>query len=67
MAIMGIRALGLFVDPGEFADLREGQRQLFHALDVLLTTGLIASGSDGFHQLTVFCRVLERTKENVAS
>lgn len=66
VAIMGVRALGLFVDPGEFADLREGQRYLFHALDMILTVGLIAGGSDGLHQLTsLFTTFLKRAKKNV--
>lgn len=68
VAVMGVRALGMFVDPGEFEDLREAQRRLFHALDVVLTTGLIAGGSDGFHQFTsLFTTYLKKTKENVTN
>ena len=68
VATMGIRALGLFVDPGEFEDLRQGQRYFFHAIDIVLTTGLIAGGSGGFHQLTsLITAFLERTKENLVN
>ena len=50
-AALGLRALGLFLDPGEFADLREGQRIGFTLVDILLTAGLLAGGADGFHPI----------------
>ena len=61
VAAMGLRALGLFVDPGEFEDLREWQRSWFHTLDILLTGAVLAGGSEGLHHLIeVFVKYLKK-------
>ena len=51
VAALGVRALGLFVDASEFADLRPGQREWFARVDILLSGGVLAGGSDGLHQI----------------
>lgn len=67
VAGLGVRALGLFVDPGEFADLREGQRVAFHMMDVLLTAGVLAGGSDALHQfVTTFTDFMTKTRQTPA-
>lgn len=64
VAALGIRALGLFIDVPEFMDLAEVQRRWFHVLDILLTGGVLAGGSDGLHQLMeTFTGYLEKAKE----
>lgn len=64
LAILGIRALGIFVDPGEFQDLRGLQRHLFHAVDIVLTTGFIAGASNGFHQVISFLDALTEGRKS---
>ncbi|MEE2637379.1 MAG: hypothetical protein VYE68_09130 [Acidobacteriota bacterium] len=62
----GIRAFGQFVDPREFADLREGQRLAFHAMDVILTAGVLGGGSDALHQfVTTFTDFMTKTRGNL--
>lgn len=63
-AALGVRAFGLFVDPGEFEDLRAGQRLGFHIFDVIMTAGVLAGGSDALHQLVAtFTTFMERSKD----
>ena len=65
VAALGVRALGVFIDMGEFQDLRAGQRFGFNCLDIVLTAGLIAGGSDALHQLVeAFSSGMERLKNN---
>jgi hypothetical protein len=51
---------------GEIIDSRQGSEQFFRGVDIILTSGLIAGGSDAFHQ---FVRALEtfftKSKENM--
>ena len=66
VAGLGVRAFGLFVDPGEFEDLREAQRVAFHAMDVILTAGVLAGGSDALHQfVTTFTSFMTTTRKNL--
>ena len=68
VAALGVRALGLFVDASEFADLREGQRAWFTTLDILLTAGVLAGGSEGLHQLVnTFTNFMKRSAEKAKS
>lgn len=68
VAALGVRALGLFVDASEFADLREGQRVWFTRLDILLTGGVLAGGSDSLHQLVnTFTNFMKKSAENAKS
>lgn len=61
----GLRTLQSFV---EFEnDINWFQQDLFHFLDVLLTGGLIAGGSDSIHKLTELYRsFVEKTTEKTA-
>lgn len=45
-ALAGLRTIGNLMPPGEGA-----QQQLFVALDVVLTAGLLAGGADGIHRI----------------
>ena len=51
---------------GEIIDSRNGSPEFFRGVDIILTSGLIAGGSDAFHQ---FVRALEtfftKSKENM--
>lgn len=68
VAALGVRALGLFVDASEFADLREGQRVWFTRLDILLTGGVLAGGSDGLHHLVnTFTNFMKKSAEKAKS
>jgi hypothetical protein len=65
VSALGVRALGLFVDPAVFADLRHVhpvQAQWFNAADVFLTGAVLGGGSDGLHKLvSVFTDFLDTT------
>ncbi len=68
VAALGVRALGLFIDASEFADLREGQRVWFTRLDILLTGAVLAGGSDSLHQLVnTFTNFMKKSAENAKS
>ena len=45
-ALAGLRTIGNLMPPGQGA-----QQQLFVALDVVLTAGLLAGGADGIHRI----------------
>jgi hypothetical protein len=61
-AALGIRALGLFVDPAVFKALPAVQKKLFTVADVLLTGAVLGGGSDGLHKLiSVFTTFLDTT------
>ncbi|MEM9510007.1 MAG: hypothetical protein AAGA16_20370, partial [Cyanobacteria bacterium P01_E01_bin.35] len=49
ISFAGVRFLEPFF---EINSLEGYQVQLFHALDILLTAGLLSGGSDGIHQVT---------------
>jgi len=59
---VGVRALGLFVDPTAFGTLSEMQRAAFNMVDVLLTGAMLGGGSDALHKfVSVFTNFMERT------
>ena len=47
----GFRALASLLDPGSLSELNPFQASSLHIIDVLLTGGLLAGGSDGIHKL----------------
>lgn len=48
----GIRTLQPLIDPASWSQLSPTQASLFQTIDVGLTGGLIAGGSDGLHKVT---------------
>ncbi len=65
VSALGVRGLGLFVDPAAFADLSAVQRNLFNAVDVLLTGALLGGGADGLHKLvSVFTGYMDAAAKN---
>lgn len=64
ISALGIRALGLFVDPAVFRSLSPMQQQWFNAADVFLTGAVLGGGSDGLHKLvSVFTNFLDATAQ----
>jgi hypothetical protein len=62
VSAVGVRALGLFVDPGAFSRLSPEQQASFNTVDVLLTGAMLGGGSDALHKfVTVFTNFMERT------
>jgi hypothetical protein len=62
ISVVGVRALGLFVDPTAFSALSEVQRASFNMVDVLLTGAMLGGGSDALHKIvTVFTNFMDRT------
>jgi hypothetical protein len=51
VATAGIRMLHLLVDPNTLATFSKGQMGFFRVVDIILTGGLIAGGSDGIHKI----------------
>ncbi len=63
VALVGIRALFPLIDARAFRSLSEVQQSLFRLLDVLITGGMLAGGSDGIHKLAeVYRTFMESTK-----
>jgi hypothetical protein len=59
---VGVRALGLFVDPNAFSALSPTQRASFNMVDVLLTGAMLGGGSDALHKfITVFTNFMDRS------
>jgi hypothetical protein len=62
VSAVGVRALGLFVDPAAFSGLSAEQQASFNMVDVLLTGAMLGGGSDALHKfVTVFTNFMERT------
>ena len=59
---VGVRALGLFVDPASFGTLSPKQQASFNMVDVLLTGATLGGGSDALHKfVNIFTNFMERT------
>jgi len=56
ISVAGIRTLGILVDEQLVSSLPVFQGVLFHGIDVLLTGGVIAGGSDGIHKMAELYR-----------
>jgi hypothetical protein len=66
ISLVGVRSLEPLVNADTFGTLNDFQRAAFHVVDVLLTGGLIAGGSDGIHKITaVFTEFFEKTRSNI--
>ena len=52
VSAVGIRTLQTLVTPEGLSTLPQGQVVVLHVVDVLLTGGLIAGGSEGIHKVT---------------
>jgi len=52
VSVAGVRSLGVLLDAEALASLNQVQLALFTVVDVLLTGGVIAGGSDGIHKMT---------------
>lgn len=64
VSALGVRALGLFVDPAVFRSLPRIQQQWFNGADVILTGAVLGGGSDGLHKLvSVFTNFLDATAQ----
>jgi hypothetical protein len=64
VSALGIRALGLFVDPVIFDTLPSVQQTLFTIADVLLTGAILGGGADALHKLVlVFTNFMSSTSE----
>ena len=60
VGVVGIRTLQTLVDPVSLSQIPTIQLHLFRVLDVLLTGGLVAGGSDNIHKLIeVYRNVME--------
>ncbi|MCB9703760.1 MAG: hypothetical protein H6711_17825 [Myxococcales bacterium] len=66
VAAVGVRALEGVLDPGALAAVSQGQSVAFRAVDVLLTGGVIAGGSEAIHKvIQLFTTFMEATTQRV--
>ena len=66
ISLVGIRTLITLVTPESYAALSVLQKNLFTMVDVLVTGGLIAGGSDGIHKiLQTFLDLMDKTSRNI--
>jgi hypothetical protein len=66
VSVVGVRSLEPLTNPEMFKSITDFQRAAFHVVDVLLTGGLIAGGSEGIHKITaIFTEFFEKTRSNI--
>lgn len=63
----GMRSLSWFVEPGTVDALPATQASLFIGVDILLTGGVIAGGSDGIHKIAEVLRNFLKTSSAQAA
>jgi len=60
---LGVRAIGMFLDPAAFGALSLTHRQLFVVCDVVVTGALLGGGADALHKLvSVFTDWMDRSR-----
>ena len=67
---IGVRFIRSLIDPLSFNEMSAVQENVFNFIDVLLTGGLLAGGSDGIHKIIDLYRVFmetsaKKSKENI--
>lgn len=62
VSMAGLRTLGVFIEPHTLMAFDLTQQIIFHCVDVLITGGVIAGGSDGVHKMAELYRVFVETK-----
>jgi len=68
ISLVGVRTLNPLVTADSYNLLAQGQKNLFDLVDVLITAGLIAGGSNGIHAiLQVFIDLAEKTSNRIKS
>jgi hypothetical protein len=63
----GLRSFSWFVDAEVIAELPAAQSSLFIGIDILLTAGVIAGGSDGIHKIAEVLRNFLKTSAQAAA
>ncbi|MDX1692575.1 MAG: hypothetical protein R3208_02345 [Ketobacteraceae bacterium] len=56
VSLAGLRTLGALVPEAVWLDFGAVQRLIFHTVDVIITAGVIAGGSDGVHKMAELYR-----------
>ena len=68
ISAVGVRTLQALVEPGALEALSGAQGGIFHLVDVLVTGGLLAGGSEGIHKVAqVFTNFMETSAESIKS
>lgn len=68
ISAVGVRALQEIMDPESLKNLSTNQAFAFLLIDVLMTGGLIAGGSEGIHRIVnVFTNFADATAESIAN
>lgn len=67
ISMIGIRALEPLVDAGTFQNLGSVQQKMFRMVDIFITGGLLAGGSDGIHKITEVLRDFRLKAQGVST
>ena len=59
-----LQTLGALVPEPALLDLGYTQQIIFHAMDVIITGGVIAGGSDGIHKMAEWYRTAMESRSN---
>lgn len=62
VSLAGVRSLGVLVPETVIAHFAPLQQMIFHGVDVIITGGVIAGGSDGVHKMAELYRVFVETR-----
>ena len=62
VSMAGVRTLGVFVPLDTLLAFSTVQQAIFHCVDVIITGGVVAGGSDGVHKMAELYRVFVETK-----
>ena len=66
ISLAGVRTLNSLVTPDSYAGLSVSQKNFFDLVDVVITAGLVAGGSNGLHSiLQVFIDLAENTSNRI--
>lgn len=62
VSMAGVRTLGAFIPAETLMAFSSVQQIIFHGVDVVITGGVVAGGSDGVHKMAELYRVFVETK-----
>lgn len=67
IAMIGIRSLEPMIDLDQFGNISSMQQSAFRVVDVFITGGLLAGGSDGIHKITEILRDFRLKTKDLSS
>jgi hypothetical protein len=65
VSLAGVRTLGALMPEPIWAEFALAQQLIFHTLDIVITGGVIAGGSDGVHKMAELYRVTVESRSRM--